>query len=343
MDSEKPVRRRRLGPNSVIFAGSSGKAFAQKMADWLGMEVGRSKSIRFSEGNRFVRADETVRDKHVILVQPIGGEPDSDFVEILFWLDAFKRASASSISVIIPYFSYAKADKKDEPRVSIRARVCAECMELAGADRFMMMDVHSMQVQGFFKKPMDNLLPTPLLCEAVKHLGWAGNLTVVAPDAGGAKRARKFTDYLKLPLVLCDKTRKGHAENNAVIENVMGSVAGKDCLIVDDLTLSGGTLVNLSQTLKAKGAERIFACLSHNIISEEGTLDVERSPIDYVLSTDSFINPNIAGHKKFLTISAAQLFAEALLRDHQHKSVSELFKRLPASLLDAAFANLPKL
>ncbi len=146
-----------------IFAGSAGQDFAERMCKYLGMELGKSSVIRFSDGNVFVRADESVRDRTVYLVQPIGFRPNDEFVEILFWLDAFKRASAASVILVMPYFGYAKGDKKDEPRVSIRARVCAECMELAGADRIMVMDLHSSQVQGFFKKPMDHLYAMPLL------------------------------------------------------------------------------------------------------------------------------------------------------------------------------------
>ena len=339
MNKETALKKSKLGSNYAIFAGSNSAEFAARMADYLDTRVSKSTSHRFSDGNSFVRADETVRDKDIILVQRIGNSPDSDFVEILFWLDAFKRASAKTVSVIIPYFSYAKADKKDEPRVSIRARVCAECMELAGADNFMIMDLHSAQVQGFFKKPMDNVMPTALLCEAVNRLGWNENLVTVATDAGGAKRARKFSAILKTSLALGDKTREGNDETNKIM-SITGDVEGKNCLIVDDFTTTGGTIVNVAEGLQAKGAKRIYACLSHNAISKEGAQLVENSPIEYVLSTDSITNGNQGDSKKYLNISVAPLFAESLLHDYKHQSVSELFTKVPKRLADAALKDL---
>ncbi len=165
-----------------IFAGSTGKSFAKKMCAYIGVELGQSEVFTFSEGNTFVKIRETVRDKDAYLVQSIGLRPNDEFVEILFWMDAFKRASANSITSIMPYFGYAKGDKKDVPRVSIRARVCAESIELAGADRVVCMDLHSHQIQGFFKKPVDHLFALPVLCEYIKCLD-VDNLVVVSPDA----------------------------------------------------------------------------------------------------------------------------------------------------------------
>ena len=197
-----------------IFAGSSGISFAKKMCKYLGAELGASEVIHFSDGNIFIRIKETVRDKDVFLVQPIGLDPNNELVEILFWMDAFKRASASSVSAIIPYFGYAKGDKKDEPRVSIRGRVCAECIELAGADRVVTMDLHAAQVQGFFKKPVDHLYAQDLLCAYARYLGIVDeNLVVVSPDAGSAKRARLMANELGCAVAIGDKTRTGHDEN----------------------------------------------------------------------------------------------------------------------------------
>ena len=199
-----------------IFAGSTGGAFAKKMCKYLGTDLGKSEVIHFSDGNIFVRIQETVRDHDVYLIQPIGLDPNNELVEILFWIDAFKRASASSITVIIPYFGYAKGDKKDEPRVSIRARVCADCIETAGADRVITMDLHSPQVQGFFRIPMDHLYSLPILCEVVKGMGLSENLVVISPDAGFAKTARKYADYLGTPVAIGDKTRVAHDEKARV-------------------------------------------------------------------------------------------------------------------------------
>jgi ribose-phosphate pyrophosphokinase len=316
-----------------IFAGSSGIGFASKMCKYLGNSLGDSEVINFSDGNIFLRIKETVRNKDVYVVQPIGMKPNDEFVEILFWMDALKRASANSVTAIIPYFSYAKGDKKDEPRVSIRARVCAESIELAGADRIVFMDLHSPQVQGFFKKPTDHLLSLPIICEYVKGLGIVDNLCVVSPDAGYAKTARKYADYLHTPVAIGDKVRSEHNEE-AKIMNIIGDVKGKNCLIVDDFTVSGGTLVDVADTLKRNGAKRIIAGISHVIVREKGVIKIEESPIEMLIGTDSVKNPYIAGSEKFVSISVAPLFAEAVLRIHEKESVSPLFSKVPKRVVD---------
>ena len=318
-----------------IFAGSTGGAFAKKMCKYLGTDLGKSEVSHFSEGNIFVRSQETVRDHDVYLIQPIGLDPNNELVEILFWIDAFKRASASSITVIVPYFGYAKGDKKDEPRVSIRARVCADCIETAGADRVITMDLHSPQVQGFFRIPMDHLYSLPMLCEVVKGMGLSENLVVVSPDAGFAKTARKYADYLGTPVAIGDKTRVAHDEKAEILE-LIGDVDGKDCMIVDDFTISGGTLADIAKVLKAKGAKRILACLGHNMLREKGVKRIEESPIEMLISTDTVENPYIAASKKMVTVSVAPLFAEAVLRIHERVSVSTLFDQVPSRVVEEA-------
>ena len=316
------------GVDVKIFAGSSGVSFARKMCKYLGADLGASEAIHFSDGNVFVRIKETVRDKDVYLVLPIGLDPNSEFVELLFWLDAFKRASANAVTAIIPYFGYAKGDKKDEPRVSIRARVCADCIEMAGADRVITMDLHSAQVQGFFTKPVDHLLSLPVLCEHVKKMDIMEDLVVVSPDAGFAKTARKYADYLHTDVAIGDKTRKGHDEKAQILE-LIGDVKGKNCLIVDDFTISGGTLIDIARMLERKGAKRIGCCLGHVMVREKGVKAIEDSPIEFVMSTDSVDNPYIVDSKKFITVSVAPLFAEAVYRIHGKVSVSGLFTDVP--------------
>lgn len=317
-----------------IFAGSSGLQFAKKMCKYLGAELGLSEVIHFSDGNIFIRIKETVRDKDVYLVQPIGLDPNNEFVEVLFWMDAFKRASANSVTAIIPYFGYAKGDKKDEPRVSIRARVCADCIELAGADRVITMDLHSPQVQGFFKIPMDHLISLPILCEYVKGLDiYNDDFVVVSPDAGFAKNARQYADYLHANVAIGDKTRKGHDEKAQILE-LIGDVQGKNCMIVDDFTISGGTLVDIAKVLKAKGANHIIACLGHVMLREKGVKAIEDSPIELLISTDTVDNPFIQNSDKILTVSVAPLFAESVLRIHERVTVSTLFEHLPQKLID---------
>lgn len=321
--------------NISIFAGSGGQVFAERMCRYMGRRVGNSEVITFSEGNTFVRINESVRDRDVYLVQPIGMHSNNEFVEILFWMDALKRANALTVTLVMPYFAYAKGDKKDEPRVSIRARVCAECMELAGADRFVTMDLHAQQVQGFFKRPMDHLYAMPMLSEIVHRMD-VPNAVVVSPDAGYAKQARKYASALGLPIAIGDKERFDHSENAQVLE-IIGNVEGKDALIVDDFTISGGTLVNIADALKKRGACRIFALLSHNIISARGVTRIDLSPIETVFSTDTVDNPNIIGHPKFKTISVAPMFAETIMRFYNYESINSMFSQLPENIVRAGF------
>ena len=321
--------------NISIFAGSGGRTFAERMCSYMGRPLGSSEVIKFSEGNTFVRINETVRDRDVFLVQPIGMNSNDEFVEILFWMDAFKRSSALTCTLIMPYFGYGKGDKKDEPRVSIRARVCAECMELAGADRFVTMDLHAPQLQGFFKRPMDHLYAMPMLTEVIKRAG-VDNMVIVSPDAGFAKQARKFADALQLPIAIGDKTRSDHSENAQVLE-VIGDVKGKNCLITDDFTISGGTLVNLAEALRTRGAKDITALLSHNIVSKQGVERINASPIKRVYSTDTVENPNIVGQEKFRTVSVAPMFAETIMRYYNYQSVNSMFYKLPENVVEAGF------
>jgi len=321
-----------------IFAGSGGREFAERMCRYLDCPLGDSTVIRFSDGNTFVRINESVRDRAVYLVQPIGMSPNDEFVEILFWMDAFKRASCFSVTLIMPYFGYAKGDKKDEPRVSIRARVCAEAIELAGADRVMVMDLHASQIQGFFKKSMDHLYAMPALVQYIKTLNME-DMVVVSPDAGYAKQARRFGAALNLPVAIGDKQRSDHSENAELLE-IIGDVEGKNALIVDDFTISGGTLVNLAYQLKKRGVKRIFAALSHNIISAKGVEKIENSPIEMVISTDTVPNENIIGHDKFKTLSVAPMFAETIRRYHNYESINDLSIELPEDLFKACIEDM---
>ena len=319
--------------NLRVFAGTTGKSFARRMCEYIGVELGDSEVITFSDGNTFVRIKETVRDKDVYLVQPIGMNPNSEFTEILFWMDAFKRASADSVTAIIPYFSYAKGDKKDEPRVSIRARVCAECIELAGADRVVIMDLHAPQIQGFFKVPSDHLVSMPILCEYVKSIGMVDNLVVVSPDAGFAKKAREYADYLGVNVAIGDKTRYAHDEKAKVLE-LIGDVDGKDCLIVDDFTISAGTIVETANLCKERGARHVFAALSHILCREKGIKAIEESPLEMLISTDSVHNPYALRSEKIKIVSVAPLFAEAVRRINAKEGVSPLFTKVPMSVIE---------
>jgi len=306
-----------------IFAGSSSMHFAEKMCSYLGTELGKSQTIKFSEGNTFVKILEKVRDKDVYIVQTIGMSPNDEFMELLFWIDAFKRSSASSVTAIIPYFSYAKGDKKDEPRVSIRARVCADCLEITGVDRIVTMDLHSPQIQGFFKKPVDHLYGFPILCEYIKSKN-IENLVVVSPDAGFAKNARKFATILKAPVAIGDKIRTDHDEKAQVLE-IIGDVKGKNAVIVDDFTISCGTLADTARALKENGAGKIYACVTHALLRDNGLKKLEESEIEELIITDTVENPQVFGHPKVKVVSVAPLFAEAVKIIHSRESLILLF------------------
>jgi ribose-phosphate pyrophosphokinase len=307
-----------------IFSGNAGLNISEKICKQLGVELGKSHSISFSEGNTFVKVDETVRDKDVYIVQPVALRPNDEFMELLFWIDAFKRASANSVTVVMPFFSYAKSDKKDEPRVSIRARVCADAIEVTGADRVITMDLHSAQVQGFFKIPVDHLFARPVLCDYIKKKN-LDNYVIASPDAGFVKNARKYSSNLNVATVIGDKQRKGNDEKAEILE-IIGHVKGKNVIIVDDFTTTCGTLADMAKAIKQLGAEDIYACVSHGLLQEKGLEVLEKSCIKELMTTDSIYNPLALKHPKVTTISVAPLLAEAIKRIHCKETVSILFE-----------------
>jgi ribose-phosphate pyrophosphokinase len=321
-----------------IFAGSSGKEFAERMCQYLGINLGKTEVNKFSDGNTYVRIADHVRDEEVYLVLPLGLDPNNEFVELIFWMDAFKRSGARYVTAIVPYFSYAKGDKKDESRVSIRARVCAECIELAGADRVITMDLHAAQIQGFFKKPVDHLFAAPLLAKYLKTI-LSDNTIVVSPDAGFAKNARKFAVKLGVDFAVGDKSRSAHDEN-AEIMQMIGDVSGKDAVIIDDFILSGGTIIETAKILKKRGAKSIIACLSHIPLSEKGVEAIKKSDISLVVSTDSINNPRVKKSDKIKIISVAPLFAEVVKRMQNRESISHLFDNIPEEVFIASIRDM---
>ena len=309
----------------VIFAGSACRRLGEAIAAQLGTRVGKSEVIRFSEGNLFVRVQETVRGRHVFIVQGVAYPANDNFVELLFWIDALKRASAESVSVVMPYFSYAKGDKQDGPRVSIRARVCADAIAAAGADRVVALDRHAPQLQGFFKVPVDDLRAMPVLCEAVAERGWNEKLVVVSPDAGFAKQARAWATRLGASRAIVDKTRGDHSERPAAVE-LIGTVEGKNVLIVDDFTVSAGTLVEAARVVKERGARRVFAAVTHSLLTSEANQRLDQSPIERLLVTDSVETQPDPPARKVEVVSVAPLFAEAIRRIRNKESISVVFE-----------------
>ena len=312
-----------MADDLVIFGGSGSPKLTLKICEYLKTRPGAGEVLRFSDGNLFVRVRENVRGRHVYLVQSTVFPTNDNFMELLFWTDALKRASAESVTVVMPYFSYAKGDKKDEPRVSIRARVCADAIEVAGADRVVTLDLHAPQIQGFFHIPVDDLYALPVLCTelARKQLP---NLIVVSPDTGFVKQARKYASFLGTSIAVADKQRKDHNESAEILE-IIGEVHGKTALIVDDFTISTGTLVSAAQKLIERGAVAVYAAVSHGVFSAGSMERLEQSPIRNLLVTDSIETQPVVLSSKVQVVSVAPLFGEAIRRIHEHESISVLF------------------
>ena len=309
----------------AILAGSGNPQLAAAIAAKLGRSLTPCEAIRFSEGNLFVRVQENVRGRDCFVVQGVHRPVNDHFMELLFWIDALKRASAQSVTAVIPYFGYAKGDKKDEPRVSIRARVCADAIEAAGADRVLTMDLHSPQIQGFFRIPVDHLYARYQLCEAVRGLvPDVSNLTVCAPDVGFAKGAAGYANRLGCPVVIGHKERTGHDEDARVLQ-VIGEVAGRTVLIVDDFTITGGTLLSMAKLLREEGASDVLAAVSHAVLPGEAAARFAGGPISKVLVTDTIepLPDPLPG--EFEIVSMADVFATAIRSVHERTSVSELF------------------
>jgi ribose-phosphate pyrophosphokinase len=306
----------------LVFGGSGSRRLTAAICRHLGVEPGDGEVIRFSDGNLFVKANQNVRGRHVYVVQSTVFPANDNFMELLFWIDAFKRASAASVTVLMPYFSYAKADKKDEPRVSIRARVCAQAIEAAGAARVVTMDLHAPQIQGFFTLPVDDLYALPMLAEAI---GRADDLVVVSPDVGFAKQARKFATRLDAPLAIADKERVDHSEAARVID-LIGDVEGRDAVIVDDFTITAGTLAEVAECLIGRGARSVRAAVTHGVFTGKSMERLEDSPISRLYVTDTVENQPVTLSDKVETVSVAPLFAEAIGRIHRRESISVLFE-----------------
>lgn len=311
-----------------VFAGSGSRELTRKICAALGIAPGANEVLRFSEGNLFVRIGENVRGRRVYIVQTIAFPANDNFVELLFWIDAFKRASAESVTAIIPYFSYAKGDKKDEPRVSIRARVCADAIEAAGADRVVTLDLHAQQIQGFFKIPVDDLYALHVLCGDIRARYPDSPLVVVSPDVGYAKRARQFAELLQADLAIGDKDRPAHDEHARVFD-LIGDVRGLTALIVDDFTLTCGSLVETAERLVEHGATRIIAAVTHGVFAPGSMERLQASPIEELTVTDSIETQPVTFSPKVRVVSIAPLLAEAIRRIHARQSLSELFPRRP--------------
>ncbi|MCB2203200.1 ribose-phosphate diphosphokinase [bacterium] len=308
----------------TLLGGSGSPSLTRNICDYLEIVPAQSSVRKFSEGNIFVKIEENVRGRDVYLLQSTAAPVNDNFMELLFWIDACKRASAASVTAIIPWFSYSKGDKKDEPRVSIRARVCADAIETAGADRVVTVDLHAAQIQGFFRIPVDDLRAAPLLCSALEA-EVRGPAVIVSPDAGFAKRARIFADRLGLPLAIAEKQRAAHDEK-ASVGGIIGDVAGKTAILVDDFTISAGTLISAADRLLEHGASRVLAAVTHGVFASDTIRRIDESRIEKLFITDT-VEPAQSHQSGKITIcSIAPLIGEAIRRIHTRQSISVLFE-----------------
>lgn len=313
-----------MEPDGIaIFAGSGSPRLTARICDYLQVEQGKNETLHFSDGNTFVRILENVRGRRVYVVQQTVFPANDNFMELLFWIDAFKRAGTDSVTAVIPYFSYAKGDKKDEPRVSIRARVCADAIEVAGADRVVTMDLHAPQIQGFFHTPVDNLYALPILTERIKQLHLQ-DIVVISPDVGFAKQARRYASALGTSIAIADKERSAHDEKAKVLQ-IIGDVRDKTAVVIDDFTISGGTLADVSVKLMDRGAKEVYAVVTHGVLAHGSVERIDRSPIKRLFVTDTVEHQPVTFTDKIEIVSVASLFGEAIKRIHNRESISEMF------------------
>jgi ribose-phosphate pyrophosphokinase len=305
-----------------IFSGTSNEPLARSIARSVGIELGKCTVSAFPDGETFVKIDENVRGEDVFLVQSTSPPSNHNLMEMFIIMDALRRASASRITAVLPFYGYARQDRKDQPRVPITAKLVANLLVAAGANRILTMDLHAQQIQGFFDIPVDHLYAAPVMYEYLRAKKLK-NLVVVSPDVGGLKMAHAYSQVLEAGLAIVAKRRKSATEIESM--TVIGEIRGKTVLLVDDLTETAGTLTAAAALLKEKGAKRVLACVSHAILNDLGIQRLKKSNIDELITTDTVLRPAIDG-VRITTLSVAGLLGEAINRIHSNSSVTSLFE-----------------
>lgn len=305
----------------MLLSGTANRPLAEAIAGRLGTRLCDVTLRRFADGEIFVRIDENVRGRDVFIIQPTH-PPAENLVELLLLIDAASRASAARVTAVVPYYGYARQDRKDQPRVAIGAKLMANLIAKAGADRVVSIDFHQHQLQAFFDIPVDHLYAAPVIFDYLKRQQ-IDNLAVVSPDLGGLKMAAAYSQTLGAELAIVAKRRRSPTETEAI--SVIGDIEGRNVLLVDDLTETAGTLTGAAALIRMRGARRIFACVSHALLNELGIERLRNSEIDELITTDSVLRPAIEG-VRITTLSVAGLLGEAIKRIHSNSSVTSLFE-----------------
>jgi len=306
-----------------VFSGSAHPDLAREIAGVLGVTLGQARLRRFPDSEVSFQIDENIRGTDVFIVQPTCNPVDQHIIELLIMIDAFRRSSAARITAVLPYFGYARQDRKDKPRVPISAKLVANVLSAAGTHRVLTMDLHKAQIQGFFDIPVDHLFAAPVIIDYLSRLGYP-KVTMVSPDAGGAERARAYAKRLDAELAIIDKRRSD--DGTAEVMNVLGGVEGRTCILQDDIIDTAGTITKGATALKAKGAARVIACAVHGVLSGTAIDKIEKSPIDKLIVTNT-IPASAAGAacSKIKVLSVARLLGQAIKSIHEETSVSSLF------------------
>ena len=306
-----------------IFSGSAHPELAKDIADFLGVKPGQARLRRFPDTEVSFQIDENIRGTDVFVIQPTCAPVDEHLVELMIMIDAFRRSSAARITAVLPYYGYARQDRKDKPRVPISAKLVANVLSAAGTHRVLTMDLHKAQIQGFFDIPTDHLFAAPVIIDYLSRLD-TKNLTMVAPDAGGAERARAYAKRLGGELAVIDKRRS--EDGTAEVMNVIGDVQGRTCIIQDDIVDTAGTITKAATALKNNGAARVFACAVHGVLSGPALERIDKSPIDKMIVTDTIPqSKSKAACNKIVVLSVARLLGQAIKSIHEETSVSSLF------------------
>ncbi|MCX6798928.1 MAG: ribose-phosphate pyrophosphokinase [Candidatus Diapherotrites archaeon] len=306
-----------------IFSGSSNASLAKEIAAYLNTTLGAIEIKRFSDGEQYVRFLENIRGRDVFLVQSTSNPVSENLMELLIMIDAAKRASAARITAVIPYYGYARQDRKAASREPITAKLTADLLETAGADRIITMDLHSGQIQGFFNMPVDNLTANIKLMEKIKEMK-LGEIVVVAPDAGSAKNSTKVANKLGVDVAIINKARPKHGEAKAL--NIIGDVKGKNCVMFDDMIDTAGTICAAADILSEEGGKKIIVCASHGLFSGPAVERIEKCAIDQVIVTDTVPGNGARKCKKISVLGVSDLFGEAIKRIHNNESITALFE-----------------